>query len=68
MTDPRPDAPREPRGPFGWPGLGRYLRGPEGLGPLSRRPRYVAIRWLGFGAAVVMMIAIFAVLFLARAG
>ena len=67
MTEPGPEAPRDPPAPFGWPGLGRYLRGPEGLGPLSRRPRDVAIRWLGFAAAVVVMIAIFAVLLLARA-
>lgn len=55
-----------PSGPFGWPGLGRYLRGPEGLDPLSQRRRDVVIRWLGFAAAVIVMVAFFALLFLAR--
>jgi hypothetical protein len=65
QPDRKPDR-DPPSGPFGWPGLGRYLRGPEGLEPLSRRRRDVAIRWLGFAAAVIVMVAIFAVLFLAR--
>jgi hypothetical protein len=66
MTQPRPEPPPDPPGPFGWPGIGRYLRGPAGLSPLSNRPRDVARRWLGFAAAIVVMVAIFALLFLAR--
>jgi hypothetical protein len=68
MTEPPPEPPRDPRGPFGWPGIGRYLRGPAGLSPLSNRPGDVARRWLGFAAAIVVMVAIFAFLFLARPG
>ena len=64
MTSAEP--PPRPTGPFGWPGIGRHLRRPEGLQPLSRRPRDVALRWLGFAAAVAVMVAIFTVPFLAR--
>jgi len=60
------DRPPDPFGPFGWPGLGRYLRGPEGLEPLSQRRSDRIRRWAGFGLAVGVMIAILAVLFLAR--
>ncbi len=64
MRDPRRDGP--PPGPFGWPGIGRYLRGPEGLSRLSTRRRDVAIRWLGFAASVATIAIIFLVLVLAR--
>ena len=66
MSDRRPDPRRDPPGPFGWPGIGRYLRGLEGLDPLSDRPRDRYLRWAGFALAVVVMVAIFAVLFVAR--
>jgi hypothetical protein len=66
MDQPPNGRPPEPPGPFGWPGLGRYLRGPEGLQPLSDRRRNRVVRWAGFAAAVGVMIAIFAVLFLVR--
>ena len=66
MTEPRPDPPPEPPGPFGWPGLGRYLRGPEGLSPLSPRRRDVIVRWAGFAAIVTVLVAFIAIMFLAR--
>ena len=67
MRDPRPDPPREP-GPFGWPGLARYLRGPEGLAPLSRRPRDVILRWLAFAAIVAALLAFIAVMLVSGRG
>lgn len=68
MSDPRRDPPPEPPGPFGWPGLGRYLRGPEGLSPLSQRRRDVVIRWAGFAVIVATLLVFIGVMLLARPG
>ena len=66
MTAPRRDPERQPPGPFGWPGIGRYVRGLEGLEPLSDRPRDRYLRWACFALAILVMVTIFALLFLAR--
>jgi len=53
-------------GPFGWPGIDRYLSRPEGLQPLDARPRERLLRWLAFALLVALILTAFAILFVAR--